>query len=224
MIRYALAAALLTAAAPAVAQTSYRAVGTEPFWSVTIEGGRMVYEDPEGKRISVRAPRARPMRAGRSYVTQRLRLTIFRGQECSDGMSDRRYADSVRAIVDGRRLEGCGGAILPPESLADTSWEIVAIDGAPVHGGDQYRMEFARDRLTGKAGCNSFSGAYRVGRDGFQAGPLAMTRMACPGQLMAHEQAVSRILAGRVRLYYPDGTTLVMRGAGVGEIRLKRTI
>ena len=50
-----------------------------------------------------------------------------------------------------------------------------------------------------------------------------MTRMACPGPAMQHEQAVSRILAGRVRLYYPDGQTLVMRGGSGGEIRLKRT-
>lgn len=222
MIRFALAAFLMTAAAPAVAQPSYRALGTEPFWSVTIERGRMLYEDAEGKRIAVRVPRARPMRAGRSYVTRRLRLAIFRQQECSDGMSDRRYADTVRVTVDGRRLEGCGGAILPPAALADTSWEIVAINGARVPGGEQYRIEFGRDRLSGKAGCNSFGGAYRVGRDGFQAGALAMTRMACPGPQMAHEQAVSRILSGRVRLYYPDGATLVMRGVDGGEIRLRR--
>lgn len=218
-----IAASALAFAGPAAAQgqSSYTARGTEPFWSVTIGGGRMVYDDSERRRVTVRAPVARPSFNGRRYVTRRLIVDITR-QQCSDGMSDLIYADTVRVTVDGRSLEGCGGAILPPTSLQDTSWEIVAINGARVPGGETYRINFTRDQLTGKAGCNGFGGSYRVGRDGFQAGPLAMTRMACPGPRMQHEQAVSRILAGRVRLFYPDGRTLVMRGVSGGEIRLRR--
>jgi len=223
MIRFVVAAALLTLAAPAAAQpnATYRAVGTEPFWSVTIGGGRMVYDDAEGRRVSVPAPRARPMRLGRRYATRRLAVTILRGRECSDGMSDRRYADTVRVRVDGRSLEGCGGRTVPPETLADTSWEIVSIGGRAVPGGEQYRIEFSRDQVRGKAGCNSFSGGYRVGRDGLRAGPLAMTQMACPGPGMEHEQAFARILQDTVRLYYPDGLSLIVRGPA-GEIRLRR--
>jgi heat shock protein HslJ len=213
------------AAAPAAAHaqggSSYRALGTEPFWSVTIGGGRMIYDDPEGKRVAVRTPTARPSFNGRRYVTRRLSVDITR-QQCSDGMSDRIFADTVRVTVDGRSLQGCGGAILPPATLQDTNWEIITIDGGRVPGGEQYRIGFSADGISGRAGCNSFSGNYRVGRDGFQAGPLAMTRMACPGQRMQHEQAVSRILSSRVRLYYPDGRTLLMRGVDGGEIRLRR--
>ncbi len=221
MTRFALAALLLTAASPAVAQSSapYRAVGTEPFWSVAIDSGRMIYEDAEGRRVTVRAPRARPSFNGRRYVTRRLTVDVTR-QTCSDGMSDRLYADTVRVQVNGRELSGCGGAVLPPERLAGTSWEIVAIGGRPVPGGERYRVEFGENQISGKAGCNGFSGAYRVGRDGFQAGPLTMTRMACPGAAMQHEQAFAGILAERVRLFYPDGD-LVMRGPS-GEIRFRR--
>ncbi len=220
-----LVAALFAGSSSAFAQErgSYHAIGTEPFWSVRIGGGRMTYEDPEPRRFSVRTPRAQRTRLSHRYVTRRLTVTIIRGQECSDGMSDRRYADTVRVVADGRRLEGCGGAILPPETLADTSWEIVSIGGRRVPGGENYQIEFEANRMSGRAGCNRFSGSYRVGRDGFQAGPLAMTRMACPGPAMQHEEAASRILAGRVRLYYPDGRTLIMRGES-GEIRLRRVI
>jgi heat shock protein HslJ len=216
-----LAALAAPAAGHAQGGPSYRALGTEPFWSVTIGGGRMVYDDPEGKRVTVRTPAARPSFNGRRYVTRRLSIDITR-QQCSDGMSDRIYADTVRVTVDGRALEGCGGAILPPATLQDTSWEIVSINGGRVPGGERYRLEFSGDTLTGRAGCNGFGGSYRISRDGFQAGALAMTRMACPGPPMQHEQAVSRILAGRVRLYYPDGQTLLMRGVAGGEIRLRR--
>ena len=204
-----------------LAQTgTYRAVGTEPFWSVTISDGRIVYDDAERRRVSVRAPAARPSVNGRRYVTQRLAVDITH-RACSDGMSDRRYADTVRVTVGGRVLSGCGGALLPPAALAGTSWRILSIGGANVPSSDRYQIRFETDRLSGRAGCNSFGGSYRVGRDGFQAGPLAMTRMACPPPAMAHEQAAARLLAGRLRLYYPDADTLVMRGAG-GEIRLRR--
>lgn len=215
--------ALFAAPGTALAQGggAYRVIGTEPFWSLTITGGRMTYRDPEGHRVSVRTPPARPSFNGRRYVTRRLTVDITR-QECSDGMSDRLYADTVRVAVDGRDLQGCGGAILPPATLRNTSWEIVNIAGWTVPGGDRYRVEFGADQVSGRAGCNSFSGSYRVGRDGFQAGPLAMTRMACPAPAMQHEQAFSRILSDRVRLYYPDGATLLMHGSGGGEIRLRR--
>ncbi len=204
-------------------QAAYRALGTEPFWNVAIGGGQMVYEDAERRRISVPTPPVRTSFNGHRYVTERLTVDITHGR-CSDGMSDRIYADTVLVRAGGRELRGCGGAILPPETLANTSWRIVAIDGADVSGEDGYQMQFEADRMSGRAGCNSFSGPYRVSSDGFRAGPLAMTRMACPGPRMQHEQIVSRILSGRVRLYYPDGDTLVMRGVEGGDIQLRRSI
>lgn len=100
------------ATVPAAGEESYRALGTEPFWSVTIGNGRMAYDSPEGG-FSVRAPAPRETGDGRIYGTRRLTLHIWHG-ECSDGMSDRRYAETVRVEADGRTLNGCGGAILAP--------------------------------------------------------------------------------------------------------------
>src|SRR5688500_16436138 len=44
----------------------YRALGTEPFWSVTIADGRMTYDSPEGG-FSVDAPAARATAGGRRF-------------------------------------------------------------------------------------------------------------------------------------------------------------
>lgn len=216
------AAGLMATALPAQAQTgTYRALGTEPFWSVNIEGGRMTYSDPENRRISVRTPRAVSTVDGRVYRSRRLTMRIATLEPCSDGMSDRLFADTVRVTVDGRELQGCGGRILPPRTLANSNWDIVSIGGQRVPGGSRYRVQFSDNRITGAAGCNRFSGGYSVSRDGLQASSLAMTRMACPGPAMRHERAFADIMRGPVRLTYPDGATLVMRGAG-GEIRLRR--
>ena len=201
-------------------EEDYHALGTEPFWSIAIEGGRMTYDSPEG-RFSVRTPAPQELGDGRIYETRRITLQISHG-ECSDGMSDRRYAQTVRAVVDGRALEGCGGAILPPETLADTSWSIVAIDGETVSG-EAYRLQFDAERLSGQAGCNRFSGPYRLAGDTLTPGPIMSTRMACPGPRIEHERRALGVLGGPVRVSFPDGDTLLLTGNG-GAVRLRRSI
>ncbi len=169
----------------------------------------------------MRAPAPRETGDGRIYRTRRLTLYVWHG-ECSDGMSDRRYAETVRATVDGRTLNGCGGAILAPAALAETSWSIVAIDGAAVSG-DLYRLQFDAGRLSGQAGCNRFSGPYSVSGETLTPGPIISTRMACPEPRMAHERRALRVLGGPVRISFPDGDMLVLTGNG-GSIRLRRSI
>ena len=97
---------------PSATDESYRALGTEPFWSVSIANGRMAYESPEGG-FSVPAPRGQELGDGRIWESRRITLQAS-NQECSDGMSDTVYPQTVRAMVDGRELRGCGGAAAAP--------------------------------------------------------------------------------------------------------------
>jgi heat shock protein HslJ len=198
----------------------YRALGNEPFWSVTIADGRMRYETPEGG-FSVPAPTPRNTFNGHRYETARLTLSTRHGV-CSDGMSDRRYADTVTVVADGMTLNGCGGAVLAPETLADTAWSIVEIDGLAVEG-QNYFLQFGAGRLSGQAGCNRFSGAYAMAGDRLTPGPVIATRMACPGPRMEHERRALQVLSGPVEARHPDGDTLVLTGNG-GTIRLRRSI
>lgn len=111
-----LAAALLASGcttAPVAPAGIYRALGTEPFWSVTIEGGQMVYQPADGPRIAVSAPSPRTSFNGHRYETARLVVDVTH-VPCSDGMSDNRYADTVLVVADGRELKGCGGAVTRP--------------------------------------------------------------------------------------------------------------
>lgn len=103
-----LALAACAPVTPSPQPAAYRALGTEPFWSVTLGGGRLRYDDPEGRVIDAAAPAARPSFNGERYVTPRLTLDITHSP-CSDGMSDRTYPDTVLVIADGRELRGCGG-------------------------------------------------------------------------------------------------------------------
>lgn len=207
--------------APPGATEPYRATGTEPFWSITVADGRMTFASPDGPGFSVPAPEPRTTFNGHRWETPRITLDVTHGR-CSDGMSDRIYADTTRATVDGRELRGCGGAILAPDTLAGTSWSIVEIDGLAVSG-DAYHVQFEADRISGQAGCNRFSGTWSMSGDTLTLGPLAATRMACPGPAMEHEQRAFQVLQGNVRAIHPEGDVLVLSGNG-GTIRLRRSI
>ena len=92
-------------------ETSYRAIGTEPFWDLEI-GGQLIFTD-RGNNVSVSQPAPAPIQgtAGPVYRTERLEVNIVHRQ-CNDGMSERSYPDTVDVRVDGRqRYRGCGAPI-----------------------------------------------------------------------------------------------------------------
>lgn len=203
--------------------TTYGAAGTEPFWGVTIRGGRMTYESPDQPSVSVALPRPVAIRAGRRYATPRLTVEITREGRCNDGMSEHYYQETVRVWFGrraGRGLEGCGGQRVPPPTLVGTRWRIVAIAGQPVSG-DNYFIEFDQDRLIGQAGCNRFSGPYSEARPTLRPGAIVATRMACPGARMTHEQRALRILSAPLSMNFLGGDSLVL-GNRAGQIRLRQ--
>lgn len=216
-----LAGCATTTAAPAPAQP-YRAHGTEPFWGVTIGGGRIVYSSPDQPGVDVAAPRPRRIANGYRYVTAAIRIEITHVR-CNDGMGDRYYADTFQVYFPGgdRPLEGCGGATLPPDSLNDTGWGIAAIDGEAIGPAEDYGLQFYDGRLSGQAGCNRFSGTYAEAGGTLTPGPIMSTRMACPEPRMTHERKMLRLLGGRVDFSYPDGDTMLLAGSGV-TARLRR--
>lgn len=106
-----LALSLVAGRASAQKAESYRAIGTEPFWSLTIGRDVMRLEELERPPVAVRTPGARPSFNGRRYVTRRMAVDVTRAR-CSDGMSDRVYPDTVTVTIGRRILRGCGGLAL----------------------------------------------------------------------------------------------------------------
>ena len=202
---------------------AYRALGTEPGWTVTITDDRIDYDGDYGTtRISVPRPDPRTTFNGHRYETDRLIVDITHSQ-CNDGMSDRVYADTVLLTADGETLRGCGGEILPPADLAGTNWSIANINGADTGGGAAYSLSFMGDRLSGKAGCNSIAGTYSVSGPTLTAGSLSTTKMACPAPHMDHERQALAILGQPIHLRFQGPETLLLSSSG-GTMVLKRAI
>jgi len=86
------------------------ALGTEPFWSLAIDGERLVFTEPDPAAARTGAAR-RGDRAGVLELTGKLgaeplRATIVAGP-CNDGMSDRTYQFKSSVEIGQRRLSGC---------------------------------------------------------------------------------------------------------------------
>lgn len=207
--------------APAAA---YLALGTEPGWTLEITPARLNYDGDYGStKIMVPNPGAKPSLNGRTYVTDRLSVVI-KTAPCSDGMSDRRFADTVRVVADGKTLQGCGGKILPPNTLAGTSWIFVSIGGVAVAKDRPTSLQFDGARLSGSAGCNRFSGGYAAADGNLTAGPLMATEMACPGPGMTQEATFFQLMAAPVSLTFADDGTLILTGNEGRTAVLKRVI
>jgi len=82
-------------------------------------------------------------------------------------------------------------------------------------------IEFGKEgRVSGRSGCNRFSGGYTLTGEGLSFGPLRVTRMACPEPQMETEQRfldliqkVSRATPGenrQLRLMAGDEQAMVL--------------
>jgi heat shock protein HslJ len=105
-----------------------------------------------------------------------------------------------------------------PTTLAGTNWRVVTINGMAPNAGKEPTMVFAGAQVSGSAGCNSYSGAYRyepsTGAIAFDQ--TAMTAMACVdrGQ-MDVEVLFSNAMTGAASASLdPEGRLVLLGPAG----------
>nr|WP_176592962.1 membrane-like protein [Sphingobium sp. EM0848] len=89
-------------------QNHYRAMGTEPFWAVTVKGSTATLERPDKAPVRFTVSRHADRRAIR-YLGGGFSMTVSEGP-CSDGMSNAIWSDRVAVAFGEGTLNGCGGA------------------------------------------------------------------------------------------------------------------
>src|SRR5262249_9213710 len=125
------------------------------------------------------------------------------------------------AVLGGGMLICCapsGGAPFPtPPSLVGSGWAPADLRGAPRPGASKGKATlafFAPGKVSGNGSCNRFTGSLELGDLGVvKIGPLASTRMACPGLLGNQETAYLAALEKAERLGL-DGDKLVIYSQG----------
>lgn len=200
---------------------AYRALGTEPFWNLTIDERQMVFTRPDAQPVVQPTPRVIVGIAGEIYQTPRLGVNIVHRQ-CSDGMSDRVYPDTVQVDVDGQRFNGCGGAAVVPAGLAGTNWRVVSVNGRATPPQGQYFMNFEANRVGAKFGCNSMGGAYSQSGNALIVSDLAQTLIGCPEPQGTLEREGAAVLARPMTMSWSGGDRLTLSNTA-GRIELTRS-
>ena len=129
------------------------------------------------------------------------------------------------AITLALTLVGCQTQAVPPDkavilseaSVAGTQWLLEDLAGRGVLDRLQSTLAFAETgRVTGRAGCNDFSGPIRWGVAQVTIGPLMVTRKACSPAVSDQETRYLEALAGaqRVRI---DGPYLLIDTTVAGK-------
>jgi heat shock protein HslJ len=111
-----------------------------------------------------------------------------------------------------------GNMVFEPQaapSLTDMTWHVQSYNNGrggvvTVQSGTQLTATFGADgRLSGSAGCNTYTGTYTVDGSSMSIGPLATTRIACPEPIMQQENAYLAALAATSQfMLTPDRLTL----------------
>jgi len=121
-------------------------------------------------------------------------------------------------------LTACGAqprtpATLPSlDALPGTQWALADPAVATLPLGQQPELQFVSStQVTGNSGCNRFAGALRLGGGGLMMGPLAGTRRACAGELMAIENRVLRGLDATRSARLEPGQLVLLDARG-GEL------
>ncbi len=95
------------------------------------------------------------------------------------------------------------------EQTLEGDWLVVEIDGEPIDTEAAREVRFEGDRVSGKVGVNRFTGSFSRNGDMLEVGPVALTRMAGPPELMALEQRFTSHLEGALEIGQ-EGTELTL--------------
>lgn len=122
-------------------------------------------------------------------------------------------------------LASCGGetggetAAADPASLEGPSW--ILDGGIDVEGWQQAApgISFAKARVSGSNGCNTFGGSFTTDGSSLELGELVATMKACPPPAAEVERAFTKQLEA-ASSWRVEGEQLVLEGGG-GELRFR---
>lgn len=191
----------------------YRASGNEPFWTVTYDGWSATLNRPGEVELTQAAVINETSGQGQSLVAgdgpDGWTLLTQDGL-CIDNMSGMPHPQKVVLHYQSTTLHGCGGD--PERLLQGVTWTITHIGDQPVNTPQPLNIRFDVDnRVHGSAGCNTFFGSYALSGESLSFVGIGQTRMACPPDQMASENALLSALSSVSRFSFDDTNTQTLR-------------
>ena len=108
-------------------------------------------------------------------------------------------------------------------AVGGVRWELTELNGKRVSNSRAF-IEFdeAAGRFSGNAGCNRMFGSYELNGTRFKAGNVGTTRMACPGNGIAWQEAAFLEAFKNADRLRRNGATLTLRDAGDRVLKFQR--
>ena len=116
---------------------------------------------------------------------------------CLDNMTGMPYPDTVVVTINGKKLQGCGGA--PEKLLQGVQWEVDTLDGAGLIADSRITVVFGEKRVSGHSSCNRYIADYKLTGESLSISEPASTRKACRVDIMAQEKRFLRMLKNVTR-------------------------
>jgi heat shock protein HslJ len=206
-----------------VGPSTYEALGTEPFWSLKMSNGIMLFKDANSPTTHDMAYSETPTLNGWRYTSKTMIADVTYAP-CNDGMSDRTYKDTVTVVMGNETYKGCGGGVLPPVSLERTVWRITSINGTEIPASQGALVSFGDGRMSGTVGCNRLGSdyTYAAGKLGF--GPVMSTRMACQEPLSSQEYSFVSLIGSAASTSFSSDGSLILTGKNGAVAILEQSI
>lgn len=118
-------------------------------------------------------------------------------------------------------LASCTSIAATGASIDNSQWRVSAINGETTPAQPNYRMAFAKGRLSGQFGCNHFGGEYRLRGDTLTTGAVSITEMACSGPGDQFEGKGLAVLTKPMRIEWTGAGRLTLTNFA-GAIALER--
>lgn len=213
-----LAAAAVNAAPPPGPVLPFDASGSHhPGWSLRVADGQLDFRPSGSAPITMAAPAPKNDNGNILYETPSLTVEIM-PHACDDKVQGRRWSAAVFVFAERKMYAGCGGTLLPENSLTGTSWAIVGIGGADVRS-PQLTIDFEGDAFLAYTACNRIGGTYVQAEGKLVLTPTGSTSNRCGGAAGACEQRLAKIIAEPMATRFGDRKTLLLSNEA-GSLRL----
>ena len=120
----------------------------------------------------------------------------------------------VAVVVAVATAAPAGVHVSETSALTGKVWMLAALSGKAPLKGTELTSEFgAKLHVSGSAGCNHYTGAYKVSGNTIRISTLATTRKACATPIESQETAFLKALSG-ARRFTIRGRSLTLASAG----------
>jgi len=102
------------------------------------------------------------------------------------------------------------------ERLTRQDWVAETIAGQPVINPGRVTLAFVEGRVSGRGGCNIYSGPVEIGNGTLKVGPLISTKMACgePGLMQQESAYLGALQSARSYRFGADDKLTISTQAG----------